>query len=60
MEKQNPYAAPQIIDITAPGAAWAAAESPGLRKTSLGLTLVYYGIIGVLVFSLGTAVAVSL
>jgi hypothetical protein len=40
----NPYAAPQVDVIYAPGAEWIRSASPSLRKTVLGLNLIYWGI----------------
>ena len=44
----NPYASPQVEMILPPGVRWAQADSPSLRQTGVGLTLVYYGIVTVL------------
>ena len=44
----NPYASPEAEITMAPGASWAQEVSPSLRRTGLGLTLVYYGIITLL------------
>ena len=44
----NPYASP-LADLTpAPGERWVQDVSPSLRQTGIGLTLVYYGIVLVL------------
>ena len=44
----NPYASP-LADLTpAPGERWVQDVSPSLRQTRIGLTLVYYGIVLVL------------
>ncbi len=57
----NPYAAPQVDETMAPGAQWASNVSPSLRQTAIGLSLVYFGIVTVLlcalVLGVGTAIA---
>jgi len=57
----NPYASP-VADLTpAPGERWVQDVSPSLRQTAVGLTLVYYGIVllllCVLVFMFGAMAA---
>jgi hypothetical protein len=51
-DPQNPYAAPQAELTLAPGERWAREMSPSLRRTGLGLALVYYGIILMLLSSI--------
>jgi hypothetical protein len=41
----NPYASPQADEMLAPGARWVQGDSASLRKTATGLSLVYYGIV---------------
>jgi hypothetical protein len=48
----NPYASPQVAMVAAPGVRWLQEPSPSLRQTGLGLSLVYYGIITMLICSL--------
>lgn len=47
----NPYASPEVEEKLSSGALWARETSPSLRQTGLGLTLIYIGII-VLLLSL--------
>ncbi len=58
MPQDNPYAAPQTFDMTSPGAEWAVNDSPALRRTGLGLSLVYYGIITLLLTATVGAIVV--
>lgn len=44
----NPYASPQVQMMVAPGVRWLQDPSPSLRQTGLGLSLVYYGIVTML------------
>lgn len=45
MDPQNPYAAPQSDLSPPPGAEWLEGVSPSLRRTGIGLSLVYFGIV---------------
>ena len=47
-QSTNPYASPGYEPATSPGVQWARTGSPSLQKTALGLSLIYYGIIIVL------------
>ena len=44
----NPYASPQVEMILPHGVQWVQADSPSLRQTGVGLSLIYYGIVTVL------------
>jgi len=62
----NPYASPQVTMTAAPGVRWLQDPSPSLRQTGLGLSLVFYGIVTMLIclllivfFSVVAMVAVS-
>lgn len=57
----NPYASPQVEEKLSPGARWVSEMSPSLRRTGLGLTLVYYGIVLMILafFGMGGAVALQ-
>ena len=44
-QSTNPYASPGYEPATSPGVQWARTSSPSLQKTALGLSLIYYGII---------------
>jgi hypothetical protein len=47
-DPMNPYAAPQVEVTLAPGAQWMRSGSVSLRQTYWGLSLIYYGIILIL------------
>jgi hypothetical protein len=49
----NPYAAPQVETMIAPGEEWLRSASGSLRQTALGLSLIYWGIILILLGVIG-------
>lgn len=60
VESQNPYAAPQADLAPPPGTEWLQGVSPSLTKTGLGLSLVYYGIVIVLLAALVCGVSIPI
>jgi hypothetical protein len=61
VDSQNPYAAPQTDTAPPPGTEWMQGVSPSLTKTGWGLSLVYYGIVLVLLCAMvaGVSAAIS-
>jgi len=45
---ENPYASPETLETSAPGVEWMQSGSPELAKTARGLSIVYFGIVLVL------------
>jgi hypothetical protein len=54
---ENPYASPETLDTSTPGATWAYTHSPELTRTRHGLSLVYFGICTIILSVIITVVA---
>jgi hypothetical protein len=54
----NPFAAPTALENESPGQRWISVKSPELRRTGVGLALVYYGIVILLVSLIAGAFAI--